>query len=356
MKAGAPFASHDVEFMRKGVARLPLVCLLTTVSLAWVVQHPASIHSQEARPTFRTGVALVPITVVVRDSRNRMVTDLEQDDFHVLENSQPRKIVDFKATDNAPVSIALLFDTSGSMAGSNLARGRHIVDRLLGLMNRSSDDMALYTFDKTIRRETPFTNEPDVIRRALDSTRAFGQTSLYDAIAETAKQLGDLRSKRGAVVVITDGADTSSRLSPSEVSGIAGAIDVPVYVMAVVPPRRNGEKDSDREADLAQLAYWTGGGLSHAHASGEADGATAALMAELRQQYFLAIESATASGWYRLDVRTKRQGLTVRTRSGYFANPNRAKDSRSQSSARTSMTAHATPNASSSMVSGSESG
>ena len=104
-------------------------------------------------------------------------------------------------------------------------------------------------------------------------------------------------------------------------SGLASAIDVPVYVISVVPPPRPQSSAVAVAPDdgLSSLASWTGGGVSHATSQEETDSAIESLMAELRQQYFIAIESAVASGWHRLDVRTKRKGLTVRARSGYFA-------------------------------------
>jgi Ca-activated chloride channel homolog len=288
------------------------------VALSGLVQERWSLQAQETRATFRTAVALVPISAVVRDSRNRIVRNLAKNDFHVLENSQPRRILDFRATNDASVSLAVLVDTSGSMRGRNWSRGKEVVDELLKWVNRPSDEIALFTFDKGLRQETAFTTDANGIRQALDNVDAWGLTSLYDAIAETAKQLADRRGQRRAVIVITDGADTSSRLSPSEVSGLASAIDVPVYAIAVDPPQDPRAGVEDRENALAQLAYWTGGDVSHVAAS-EASLTIASLMPELRQQYFLAIEAAPTSGWHRIDVTTRRRGLTVRARSGYFA-------------------------------------
>jgi Ca-activated chloride channel family protein len=288
------------------------------VALAGVLQGLAGLQAQESRATFRTAVALVPISAVVRDSRNRIVRNLAQDDFHVLENSQPRRILDFRATDDASVSLAVLLDTSGSMRGRNWSRGREVVDELLKWVNRPSDEIALFTFDKALRQETPFTRDADGIRQALDNVDAWGLTSLYDAIAETAKRLAERRGQRRAVIVITDGADTSSRLSPPEVSGLASAIDVPVYAIAVEPPLDLHATVDDREGALTHLAYWTGGDVSHVAAT-DTTRRIAALMAELRQQYFLAIEADPTSGWHRIDVTTRRRGLTVRARSGYFA-------------------------------------
>lgn len=291
------------------------------ISFVAVTAASVSAQSPDARPTFSASVALVPITAVVRDAKSRIVRDLAREDFQVLENNRPRKILDFKATDEGPVSVGLLFDTSGSMRGPNLARGIAVVDRLLRLMHQSSDEIALFTFDRAVRQETPFTSKPDEVRAALNSSDAWGVTSLYDAIADAAKRLGRRPSSRRALVVITDGIDTSSTLAPSEVSALASATDVPVYVLPVMAPLPAREGVVPPTGNLADLATWTGGDLLMATEPAEADRSVATLMMELRQQYFLAIESSASTGWYRLDVTTKRRDLTVRTRSGYFAAP-----------------------------------
>ena len=296
--------------------RRPFIALAALIS---VVQLTASVHAQD-RPTFSAGVSVVPITAVVRDSRSRIVRDLAREDFQVLENSQPRQILDFRATDHGPVSLAVLFDTSGSMRGPNLAHGKIVVDRLLKSMNGTSDEVALFTFDHATQQVTPFTADVGTVRTALAQWDGWGLTSLYDAVADAAKRLADRPAERRAVIVITDGVDTNSSLTPAAVSAIASGIDVPIYVVAVTPPQRAPDgAPASNDADLSDLASWTGGDLRHAATPGQADTAVAALMAELRQQYFLAIESSPSSGWYRLDVTTTRRNLTVRTRSGYFA-------------------------------------
>jgi Ca-activated chloride channel homolog len=299
--------------MNRGLAALTAPVVL----VAWVCAGSASVavQSQEA-PRFRAGVALVPIIAVVRDSHSRLAQGLVREDFEVLENGRPRPIVDFRSTEHAPISVALLFDTSGSMRDGHLDHGKAVVDALLRRLDTSLDEAALFTFDKTLRQETPFTQEADVIRAALDKTIAWGQTSLYDAISETAKRLADRRSQRRAVIVLTDGVDTSSTLKPEQVSELASAVDVPVYALSVAPSRRRLFAGND---SLSDLARWTGGAHIRAHDSQHLNNTIAALMMELRQLYFLAIESATSAGWYKLEVRTKRQKLTVRARSGYVA-------------------------------------
>lgn len=290
-------------------------CVLGLLSLSH------SLRAHEGQPTFRASITVVPITAVVRDAKNRVVRTLQKDDFEVIEDDRPRRVVDFGATDRGPVSLAVLFDTSGSMRGTNLETGRIIVNKLLDQLSHASDEAALFTFDQALTQHTPFTSDQDLVRQALNVTEGWGVTSLYDAIAETAKQAGERRAQRRAIVVVTDGIDTSSRLTPSDVSGLASAINVPVYIIPVVSPGRPRAGSAMPSSDdaLASLSYWTGGDVRRLASPEHAAEVVTALMDELRQQYFLAIESAAASGWYRLEVRTKRKDLTVRARSGYFA-------------------------------------
>lgn len=296
------------------------VLVLAAAVLGGMIPVSAGLKAQESQPTFRSSVAVVPITAVVRDGKNRLVRELRKDDFQVFEDGQPRRVIDFNTTDRSAVSLGVLFDTSGSMRGTNLLNGKTIVNGLVDQLDHPSDELALFTFDKAIRQDTPFTNNPYDVREAVEHVEGWGLTSLYDAIADTASRVAERRGQRRAVIVVTDGEDTSSTLSSGEVSGLASAIDVPVYILMVDPPRRErGEAMAPRERALFNLAQWTGGELRHVPVNGMGP-ALASLMAELRQQYFLAIESATRDGWYRIDVRTRRKGLSVRARTGYFAN------------------------------------
>lgn len=303
-----------------------VLAVVVSVVSTVLISHSAATLAQE-RPTFRSSVSLVPITALVRDSRHRIVRNLVRDDFQVLEQGTPRPIVDFGAREDAPISVAFLFDTSGSMRiASNLDKGKALVELFAAQIDPGVDEIALFTFDRALRQEVPFTSDRDRIRGALGLVRPWGLTSLYDAIAETAKQLGDRPSPRRAVVVVTDGVDTSSALTSSDVAGLASAIDVPVYVVAVVSPLDHPDRPHTETADgasgnLSDLAYWTGGELLYVSATEQAALMTGQLLGSMRQQYFLAIESSTAPGWYGLEVRTKRQGLTVRARSGYFSTP-----------------------------------
>jgi VWFA-related protein len=223
------------------------------------------------------------------------------------------------------VSVAFLFDTSGSMRlALNLEKGIWFIEHFARQMIPSSDEAALFTFHKSLRQEVPFTGDVERIHRALGRVNPWGLTSLYDAIAETANRLAHRQAPRRAVVVISDGVDTSSALTPTQVSSLASAIDVPVYVVAVVAPvdqaaRTEPASGAPRSGSLANLAHWTGGEILYVTAPAQAPAVSRELISAMRQQYLLAIESATAPGWRELEVRTRRPGLIVRARRGYFA-------------------------------------
>ena len=281
-------------------------------------------------PTFKTSVNLVSVTATVRDGRGRVVRNLQRKDFEIFEKGKSRPILEFKASDQGPISLAILFDVSGSMRmASNMEAGKRAVEFILSWVQPHADEIALFTFDRDLRQETPFTNDPVKVRKALDGMTAIGSTSLYDAIGDTAKKLGNRPSPRRAVVVITDGVDTSSTMKPSDVSGIASSIDVPVYVVAVVSPLDHaGEEyavvpETAVSGNLENLAHWTGGNLTLVSTPAHASLAARELITELRHQYLLAFEASKESGWYSLDVRTRRRELTVRARSGYFASQSR---------------------------------
>ena len=155
-----------------------------------------------------------------------------QADFEVTDDGHFRKILDFR-NDVSPISVGLLLDSSGSMhIGGKLERASEVGHFLLSSMSEGTDEAALFVFDKVVRTAQPFTNDFDKVRSSFASVHPWGSTSLYDAIAETAQQLSK-RPGRRAIIVLTDGVDTSSQLTPQEVSGIASAIDMPVYVVAV---------------------------------------------------------------------------------------------------------------------------
>jgi VWFA-related protein len=286
---------------------------------------PAGLPAQEpVKPTFSTSVKLVSVAAVVRDDRGRVVRGLKKEDFRVLEAGKPRPIVHFSADDQGPISLAILFDSSGSMyVGSNFKAGRAAVEHVLSWVDTRADEVALFSFHRQVHQEVAFTRDTGRVRRAVGRLRPSGLTSIYDAIAQGAKKLADRPSPRRALVVITDGVDTSSTMSAQQVASLASGVDVPVYVIAVVSPVDDPESDlslvGDRplNSSLAMLAEQTGGQLMITSSATQASAAARNLITELRHQYLLAVESSSDAGWYGLNVRTRNRDWNVRARSGY---------------------------------------
>jgi VWFA-related protein len=159
-------------------------------------------------------------------------------------------------------------------------------------------------------------------------------TSLYDAIAGAAKEVAARANKHRALLVITDGVDTGSRLAAAEVSGIASSIDVPVYLLTVVNPLNHPQGefsvvDSDADASsktatLADLARWTGGDMRISSVPAHTLEAVRDLFMELRHQYLITFEPGARPGWHPLEIRTKKKNLVVHARSGYISGPARS--------------------------------
>jgi VWFA-related protein len=297
----------------------------------------ASLAAQEIR--FKGGTERVTVAVVVRDSNGRPVKGLSAADFEVRDEGQPSPITDF-AHEVSPASIALLLDSSGSMrVGPKLEQAGELAHLLMSVMAKESvtakgpvatkasvtakgsGEAALFGFGKSVQQLHPFTDDFDQIRNAFPSVAPFGLTSLYDAIAKTAQEVA-ARPGRHALVVLTDGIDTSSTLTPAEVSGIASAIDVPVYVVAVgLSVDLSGRRPLDVEdVNLDDLARWTGGAYFAATNTAERLTAAREILADLRHQYVLALEPSASPGWHRLEVRV-RQRATTQARSGYWVGP-----------------------------------
>ncbi len=276
-------------------------------------------------PSFKAGVDLVRVAAVVRDNKGRFVRDLTAHDFEILDAGQPRAISDFR-TDIAGVSVAILFDVSGSMEG-HLPNAREAATHVLSWLDAERDEAAVFTFDTHLDERVPFTTGLKALPASMTEVNPFGETSLHDAIAATARLAGKREGHRRAVVVLTDGNDNASRLSPPEVSAIASEIDVPVYIFGIVPSIDNPSADTATSSlagsafagPLSDLATWTGGHVFVASTPGQRSVAARQIIDELRHQYLIAFESSGNPGWHPLVVRARNNKLTVRARSGYIA-------------------------------------
>jgi VWFA-related protein len=213
---------------------------------------------------------------------------------------------------------------------AKLGSAREAAEHVLSWLDLR-DEAAVFTFDTSLDQASPFTEGLRVLPKSLEALKPFGATSLHDAIAQTAERVGAREGRRRAVVVLTDGADNASRMQPSEVSALASAIDVPIYIFGIVPSIDNPTEDiatssADRSAlagPLSDLASWTGGHVFVASTPAQRSLAARQIVDELRHQYLIAFESSGIPGWHPLVVRARDKDLTVRARSGYIAGQSR---------------------------------
>jgi Ca-activated chloride channel family protein len=324
----------SVEAMR----RQHLLAVSTVgVSLLVAPAIAASQLPEGGQAVFKSGVDLVSVSATVRDTQGRLVRGLAASDFEVLDRGERRAITQFR-TDRAPLSLAILFDVSGSMdVADRFTAARFAAHHLLSWLEEGRDEAGLFAFDSRLQEVAPFTVDTRALNGALGEVDPFGATSLHDAIAEASARVARRPNPRRAVVVLTDGVDTASRLTPAEVSGVAAAIDVPVYVIATVlaiddPGSARGTPQASRQAPphigtIEDLARWTGGVLHYASGPAATSRAARDVVDELRHVYLIAFEPGTTSGWHPIEIRTRNQKLKVRARGGYVAGAGHGSDS-----------------------------
>jgi len=303
---------------------LPALAITLTPLLALA---QGTAENQQA--TFRSGVDLVTVSATVRDGKGRLVKDLEKKDFEVIDRGERRIINEFRS-ERAPLSLAILFDVSGSMDTADRATAaKFAAHHLINQLDEGRDEAGLFAFDSRLREVAPFSVDTRALKGALGEVDPFGATSLHDAISAAAERVATRPFPRRAVVVLTDGIDTASKMSPAQVSAKAAAIDVPVYIIAVVLPiddtsHERGTPGSKKQAPesigtIEDLARWTGGALYYSSTSASAFSAARAVIDELRHLYLIAFAPGVEPGWHPIEIRTSDKDFVVRTRGGYVA-------------------------------------
>jgi VWFA-related protein len=292
-----------------------------------------ALAQDRPQATFKSSVDLVTLTAAVRNSRGKVIRELTKADFEVLDSGRRVEIKDFYSGDS-PISLAILLDISGSMAvGGNIDRARDAIGMTAANLKDRQDEAALFTFDSKLQEVVPFTSDLQRVRARSLEGKPWGITSLFDAIEETARLVGERANKHRALLVITDGVDTNSRLTAAQVSGIASSIDVPVYLLAVVNPAdhpdgefeaRPSDAKTSQQGELADLSRWTGGDLRFASLPSHLVEAVRDILTELRFQYVITFEPSARPGWHPLEIRTRKRDLTVHARGGYMSGPLRS--------------------------------
>ena len=347
----------------------------------------ATLHGQQGQSPaeqgpdafrFRSGVELINVAATVSDSRGRFVSGLTQADFIVYEDGVRQTVTHFSA-ERVPVSLGIVLDTSGSMAGEKIAAARGALDRFLyGLLDQD-DEIFLYRFSDQPVLLQGWTTDRLSLSRALGRISPSGGTAMYDTVAEAIPLAGEGRRQKKALVVISDGNDTSSHLGIREVKQRIRESDVMVYAVGIdgdgigaapprapigrpqprrpapIPPpfpgwpgRRPGGRfpelqqppifgpngpnrgwprasQGDDRVNVSALRDMTdesGGRTEIVHDPRDLGPATSSIADELSRQYYLGYTSSGQQDgrWHAIRLELRNGGYQVRARRGYMAN------------------------------------
>jgi Ca-activated chloride channel family protein len=320
---------------------------------------------------FRTGVELINVTATVTDRSGRFVPNLRKEDFRVYEDGEEQPVTHF-SNERVPVSLGIVLDTSGSMEGEKMTAAKQALNRFLFQLLDRQDEVFLYRFDSHPELVEGWSTDRERIASQLARIRPRGATTLFDAVAEAVPLAQTGRHRKKAVVVISDGNDTSSRTSIREVKQLIRESEVLVYAIGIdgqgtpytsspsgpsmppsgprlpiplpfpVPGRRPGRtppytppqpqpggrnvRGLDERVNVAALRDLTddsGGRTEIIRFGRDLDPATAGIADELSQQYYLGYpaQGRKDGQWHSIRVEVRNTGQLVRARKGYIATP-----------------------------------
>lgn len=279
-----------------------------------------------AQGVFRAGVDVVTLNVTVADAQGRFITDLSQEQFTVLENGVRQEVLLF-SRENLPVALSLLIDTSASME----SRMPIAQDAAVGFAQRirPQDLVQIIDFDNRVTIAQGFTADKALLEQAIRSTQSGGMTSMYTAVYVALRELDRIRAQRpedvhrNAIVVLSDGEDTTSLIKFEDVLDQAKRSETGIYTIGL-QPSDGINVGGFREAAyvLRQLAQETGGKAFFVQRAEELPAIYTQIAEELSNQYSMGFASNNPrrdGSWRRLQVQVARPNTTVRTRRGYFA-------------------------------------
>jgi len=364
------------------LTRVSVVLLACTTLLAGVAAQEGAPPPETFR--FRSGVELINVTATVTDGSGRFVSGLRQEDFRVYEDGRERPITHF-TSERVPVSLGIVLDTSGSMEGERMVAAMRALQRFLFDLLGPEDEVFLYRFDTRPVLLHGWTTDRERVAAELRRIRPRGSTSLYDAIAEAIPMASTGKNRKKAVLVISDGNDTSSFTRAGELKKLIRESEVLVYAIGIdslgggtsrrwgispslvgqppvfeqrrpggptprpfpipgipqpgpggprmppryptppprtLPPPQRGEEPVNAGV-LRGITDDSGGRTEIIRQAYDLDPATAGIADELSKQYFLGYpaDGVRDGRWRSIRVEVDRPGYLVRARRGYVASP-----------------------------------
>jgi VWFA-related protein len=277
---------------------------------------------QSDAPPIRVVVEEVTVPFIVTDGRNRIITDLNKEDFKVFEEKVEQPITAFVQETGVPLRVGLMIDTSNSIRDRFEFEQRAASDFLRSLLRPEQDLAFLASFDSMAELVQDFTGDLDELVSAVESLRPGGGTALYDAIFYGSRDrllegAPDLGSYRRAMVVLSDGEDNQSRYSRLQALEVAQRAEVIIYTIST--NIRGVRMPGDRV--LRQFAEETGGRYFQPFNMSDLDTAFEEINRELRSQYSISYQptSPRDGKYHEIEIVPQQRGMRVRARKGYFA-------------------------------------
>jgi Ca-activated chloride channel homolog len=296
---------------RRALVGAALLCAVGATALA----------QQQGR--FRAGVELVSLNVAVMDGA-KYVTDLDEKEFDVFEDGAKQTITFFSRVQQ-PIALAILLDTSNSME-EKLATAQEAATGFTKRM-RKEDVIEVIEFNSQVTVAQEFTNDMAKLEKAIRHTTVNGSTSLYNAIYVSLRELKKEKARtseeirRQAIVVLSDGDDTSSLVDYDDVLDLAKRSETAIYAIGLRQQETGRPRFKEAEFTLRQLTRETGGLAFFPNSVSELPKIYEQISEELSSQYAIAYSSKNPlknGAWRRIVVRVTRPNLTTRTRQGYY--------------------------------------
>lgn len=288
----------------------------------------SSFGGAQQQDTEIVNADLISFTVTVTDTYGRFVTGLGKNAFTVLDDKEAQEIT-FFSTEDAPISLGVIFDVSGSMGGDKISRAREALTRFVDT-SHNSDEYFLIGFNSRAQLLHDRTRDSSAVLDKLTFVNTKGQTALYDACYLGVEKVTRGTHKKRAVLLISDGQDNSSRYTFSELRRLLKETDVLIYAIGII-----GSNDEATglgmggRAILEELAGVSGGKAYFPSTSAEMNDIFERIALELRNQYSIGYKPSNFAGdgrWHKLKIKvTPPRGLPrlfVRSKEGYYATPN----------------------------------
>jgi Ca-activated chloride channel family protein len=326
-------ARNTYSFEKRPFLRLAILTSLLCSLLLGVSSPSYAQENKDKELGYDIAVSAISIAVTVQDKKGRNINDLTEEDFRIYENNQRRDITYFNHDYEAPLSLTVLLDVSGSMAlQDRLKESKEALEYLIKYLLDDQDEISLLIFaDGEVEVAMNFSKDKRDFLSLLERTEAYGQTALNDAVAVSPDFANRGEYEKRALLLITDGIENDSEYSPEQAVEVARRVDIPIYTVGYkIPLSEQYLKKYKRSPETTAVSIVESLGKFSGATGGKAfflDYTVAFIMAlreiigELSHQYIIGYTSYTdpKSDYRKIRVVTSDKKHRVRTREGYYS-------------------------------------